>query len=156
MGNHSFISMPKKIIAPPASMAHAIVPKGARPKVAPSLINNPTIFFTLFFSSFYSAKGQKALCAPQPVVRGANPQKNLIKVNAKQRARKLESEVKKMAEPRFEIFTDDVGQFRFRLKAPNEEIIAASEGYTTKESCEKGIESVRRNAPIAKLIDLTI
>ena len=63
--------------------------------------------------------------------------------------------MKKMVEPRFEIFLDDVGQFRFRLKAPNEEIIASSQGYVAKESCEKGIESVRVNAPIAKIVDLT-
>jgi uncharacterized protein YegP (UPF0339 family) len=64
-------------------------------------------------------------------------------------------EVKKMAEPKFEIFKDEAGQFRFRLKAPNEEIIANSQGYVAKESCEKGIESIRVNAPIAKIVDLT-
>ncbi|MEG2204009.1 MAG: YegP family protein, partial [Oscillospiraceae bacterium] len=41
--------------------------------------------------------------------------------------------------------------FRFRLKARNGEIIAVSEGYRTKASCENGIESVRKNAPDAKV-----
>jgi len=47
----------------------------------------------------------------------------------------------------FETFTDKAGQFRFRLKASNGEIILASEGYTTKASCANGIASVRTNAP---------
>jgi uncharacterized protein YegP (UPF0339 family) len=61
-----------------------------------------------------------------------------------------------MVEPKFEIFLDDEGEFRFRLRAANEEIIAASQGYKTKENCKKGIESVVVNAPRAKIVDLTI
>jgi uncharacterized protein YegP (UPF0339 family) len=49
--------------------------------------------------------------------------------------------------PKFEIYKDNAGEFRFRLKARNGEIILASEGYKTKASCENGIESVRKNAP---------
>lgn len=48
---------------------------------------------------------------------------------------------------KFEIFEDKAGEFRFRLKAGNNEIILASEGYTTKTSCKNGIESVKSNAP---------
>lgn len=48
----------------------------------------------------------------------------------------------------FELFTDKAGQFRFRLKASNGEIILASEGYTTKASALNGIESTKTNAPI--------
>ena len=49
--------------------------------------------------------------------------------------------------PKWEIFNDKAGDFRFRLKAANGEIIlAASEGYTAKASAKKGIESVRSNA----------
>ena len=47
--------------------------------------------------------------------------------------------------PTFETFTDKAGQFRFRLKAKNGEIILASEGYTTKAARDNGIESVRTN-----------
>ena len=48
--------------------------------------------------------------------------------------------------PKWEIFTDKAGDFRFRLKASNGEIIlAASEGYGTKSSAKNGIDSVRRN-----------
>ena len=55
--------------------------------------------------------------------------------------------------PRFEIFTDKAGEFRFRLRATNGKEILASEGYASKESCHKGIDSVRKNAPDAKLIE---
>lgn len=48
---------------------------------------------------------------------------------------------------KFEIFEDKAGEFRFRLKAGNGEIILASEGYTAKASCQNGIESVKTNAP---------
>lgn len=47
---------------------------------------------------------------------------------------------------KFEIKTDKANQFRFNLKAGNGEIILRSEGYTTKLSCENGIESVRTNS----------
>ena len=48
--------------------------------------------------------------------------------------------------PKWEIFTDKAGDFRFRLKASNGEIIlAASEGYGAKSSAKNGIDSVRRN-----------
>ena len=53
--------------------------------------------------------------------------------------------------PKFEIYTDKAGEFRFRLKARNGEIIAASEGYTAKASCLKGVESVRKNAADAQV-----
>ncbi len=55
--------------------------------------------------------------------------------------------------PKFEIYTDKAGEFRFRLKARNGEIILASEGYKAKASCENGIESVRKNAPDAEIVE---
>ena len=57
--------------------------------------------------------------------------------------------------PKFEIYLDKAGEFRFRLKARNGEPIGASEGYTAKESCKNGIESVRKNAPGAEIVDKT-
>jgi uncharacterized protein YegP (UPF0339 family) len=56
---------------------------------------------------------------------------------------------------KFEISKDKAGKFRFHLKAANGEIIAASRGYDTRASAEKGIESVKTNAPGAKVVDLT-
>ena len=58
-----------------------------------------------------------------------------------------------MPEPVFEWFKDKAGKFRFRLKAANGEIIAVSEAYNSKEKCESGIESVKKNAPIAKIVE---
>lgn len=55
--------------------------------------------------------------------------------------------------PKFEIYKDKAGEFRFRLKARNGEIIAVSEGYVKKDSCKNGIESVRRNAVDAPVIE---
>lgn len=55
----------------------------------------------------------------------------------------------KAACPRFEIYKDKAGLYRFRLRARNGAIIAASDGYSSKSACENGIESVRRNAPDA-------
>lgn len=47
---------------------------------------------------------------------------------------------------KFEIYKDKIGDYRFRLKAGNGEIILASEGYKSKASCENGIVSVMKNA----------
>lgn len=55
--------------------------------------------------------------------------------------------------PKFEIYTDKAGEFRFRLKATNGQIIAVSEGYKAKPSCENGIASVRKNAEAAEIVD---
>lgn len=59
----------------------------------------------------------------------------------------------KAVNPKFEIYTDKAGEFRFRLKARNGEIILSSEGYSAKASCENGIESVRKNAPEAEVVE---
>lgn len=54
---------------------------------------------------------------------------------------------KALTNPKFEIYLDKSGEYRFRLKARNGSIIAVSDGYTAKASCLAGIESVRQNAP---------
>ena len=53
--------------------------------------------------------------------------------------------------PKFEMYRDKAGQFRFRLKARNGKIIAVSEGYATRSSCENGMDSVIKNAALAKI-----
>ena len=53
--------------------------------------------------------------------------------------------------PKFEMYIDKAGEYRFRLKARNGEIIATSEGYKAKAGCLNGIESVRKNAPDAEV-----
>ncbi len=59
-----------------------------------------------------------------------------------------------MANPKFEVYKDTATEYRFRLKAPNGEIIATSEAYTSKAACMNGIESVKKNAPIAEIVEL--
>ena len=54
--------------------------------------------------------------------------------------------------PKFEIYTDKAGEFRFRLKATNGQIIAVSEGYKAMASCQNGIESVKKNAVDAPVV----
>ena len=54
--------------------------------------------------------------------------------------------------PKFEVYTDKAGEFRFRLKATNGQVIATSEGYKKMASCLKGIESVKKNASDAKVV----
>ena len=58
-----------------------------------------------------------------------------------------------LTNPKFEVYTDKAGEFRFRLKARNGEIIADSEGYTRRSSCLNGIEPVRKNAPEADVVE---
>lgn len=55
--------------------------------------------------------------------------------------------------PKFEMYVDKAGEYRFRLKAKNGQIIAVSEGYKAKASCLNGIESVRKNAADGKIVE---
>lgn len=60
---------------------------------------------------------------------------------------------KRCSNPKFQLFRDKAGQFRFRLTATNGKIIAVSEGYGTKAACENGIDSVKTNAPEAETVE---
>jgi uncharacterized protein YegP (UPF0339 family) len=62
-------------------------------------------------------------------------------------------QVVSLPEPKFEWYKDKAGKFRFRLVAANGEIIAIGEAYSSKEACVNGIESVKKNAPIAKIVE---
>lgn len=55
--------------------------------------------------------------------------------------------------PKFELFQDKAGRYRFRLKAANGRVIAVSEGYAAKSGCLNGIESVQKNAPGAEIME---
>ena len=54
--------------------------------------------------------------------------------------------------PKFEIYLDKAGEYRFRLKATNGQIIAVSEGYKAMAGCMNGIESVKKNAVDAEIV----
>jgi len=57
---------------------------------------------------------------------------------------------------KFDVYKDKKGEFRFRLKAANGEIIATGESYPTKAAVLKGIASIKKNAPVAEIIDTTV
>lgn len=59
-------------------------------------------------------------------------------------------------DPVFEIQCNDGDKFHFHLKAGNGQIIAVSQSYLTMQSAEKGIASVKKNAPMAKVVDHTV
>ncbi len=65
----------------------------------------------------------------------------------------LTVEGEEVKHPKFEIYEDKAGEYRFRLKARNGEIIATSEGYKAKASCENGIASVRKNAEEGDIVN---
>ncbi|AFU03920.1 MULTISPECIES: YegP family protein [Nocardia] len=56
---------------------------------------------------------------------------------------------------KFELFTDKAAKTRWRLKAANGEVIAASQAYESKAAARNGIESVQKNAPGAAVDDQT-
>lgn len=59
--------------------------------------------------------------------------------------------------PKFEIYLDKAGMFRYRLIAPNGESLAISEdGYKSKSSCMNGIKSVGVNAMNSQIEDTTL
>ena len=56
-----------------------------------------------------------------------------------------------LTHPKFEVYQDKAGEYRFRLKARNGQIIATGEGYKKLPSCKNGIKSIVKNAPDAKI-----
>ncbi len=57
-----------------------------------------------------------------------------------------------LACPKFEVYADKAGEFRFRLKAKNGLIVAVSEGYKELKTCLNGVESVKKNAADAEVV----
>jgi len=55
---------------------------------------------------------------------------------------------------KFEVYQDKSDQYRFRLKASNGQVIATGEAYTTKKACLNGIESIKKNAADAPVVEL--
>ena len=56
-----------------------------------------------------------------------------------------------LVDAQFEIFKDEDGKYRFRLRAPDGEVLCTSDPYTTKEDCEDRIGLVRTHAPSATI-----
>ena len=76
-----------------------------------------------------------------------------VKVNAP--VAEIEDQTKEGFEeksnPKFEVYQDKAGEYRFRLTAKNGQTIASSEGYSQMAGCLNGIESVKKNAPEAEV-----
>jgi uncharacterized protein YegP (UPF0339 family) len=60
---------------------------------------------------------------------------------------------KTMTNPKYEVFLDGDGKYRFHLKAMNGEVVAASQTYQSKISAKKGIESIAINAVNAEIVE---
>lgn len=75
-----------------------------------------------------------------------------IAVDAKLEDQTVEN-FEQVTNPKFEVYKDKAGEFRFRLKARNGEIVATGESYKAKASCLNGIESIRRNAPDSPVVE---
>lgn len=63
-------------------------------------------------------------------------------------------EVEPLKPGSFEIYQDKAGEYRFKLKASNGQVIALSEGYKTKAACLNGIESVKKSSKEAPVKEL--
>ncbi|MBR2993311.1 MAG: YegP family protein [Clostridiales bacterium] len=99
--------------------------------------NGETIASSQVYKSVATAKnGIASVAANAPV---ANIENQTVK------------DFKAEVNPKFEVYKDKKGEFRFRLKAKNGQIIATSEGYSKVDSCLKGVASVKKNAPAAKI-----
>lgn len=94
--------------------------------------NGEVIASSQLYKSFATAKnGIASVTANAPV---ANIENQTVK------------DFKTELNPKFEVYKDKKGEFRFRLKAKNGQIIATSEGYSKVDSCLKGVASVKKNA----------
>ena len=56
---------------------------------------------------------------------------------------------------KFEIYKDAKGEFRFRLKAGNGEVVATGESYVNKAGVISGVDAVKRAAAEAEIDDKT-
>ncbi|MCD0484946.1 DUF1508 domain-containing protein [Streptacidiphilus sp. ASG 303] len=55
---------------------------------------------------------------------------------------------------KFEIYTDDSGSHRFRLKASDGRVLIVGDAYDSRDQCLKGIETIRKLAPYAQVKDV--
>lgn len=62
--------------------------------------------------------------------------------------------VNKAINPKFEIYKDNTGLFRFNLRAKNGQVVVSSDGYKAKASCKNGIESVKKNVVNSEIIEV--
>lgn len=105
----------------------------------------------------YAANGKTVLTSEVYTTEAAC-RKGIASVRKNAPAAKLEDQTEEgfrtLTNPKFELYQDRSGSYRFRLKARNGEIIAISEAYSAKAGCLNGVESVRKNAGDAPVLPL--
>ena len=104
----------------------------------------------------YAANGQTILTSEVYTTMAAC-RKGIASVAKNAPAAKVEDRTvencKTLTNPKFELYRDKTGFYRFRLKARNGEIIAVSETYTARAGCLNGIENVKKNAMDAEILE---
>ena len=56
---------------------------------------------------------------------------------------------------KFEIYRDESGEYRWRFRTDNNEIVATGEGYPCKDDCEHAIQLLKDQVPLATVINGT-
>lgn len=101
------------------------------------------------------ASNGEVIASSQVYKSAATAKKGIASVAANAAVANIENQTEKdfkpVASPKFEVYKDKKGEFRFRLKAKNGQIIATGEGYSKVDSCLKGVASVKKNAVGAKI-----
>jgi len=104
----------------------------------------------------YAANGQTILTSEVYTTEAAC-RKGLESIRKNAPKAKLEDQTepdyKSLTNPKFELYRDKAGSYRFRLRARNGQIIGVSESYTGKAGCLNGIESVKKNALDAEIME---
>ncbi|MDR0508529.1 MAG: YegP family protein [Candidatus Methanoplasma sp.] len=101
------------------------------------------------------ASNGKVICTSQVYANESSCLNGIESVRTNSRSKiedQTEEKYKKLTNPKYEIYLDSSDKYRFRLKAMNGEIVAASQGYISKESCKNGIASISKNATGALII----
>jgi uncharacterized protein YegP (UPF0339 family) len=101
------------------------------------------------------ASNGKVICTSQVYANESSCLNGIESVKTNSRSKTEDQTIegyKKLTNPKYEIFLDAGQKYRFRLKAMNGEIVAASQGYKSKESCKNGIASISKNATGAQVI----
>ncbi len=78
---------------------------------------------------------------------------SVVKNSGAEVENQTEDHYTELPRPKYEVYKDKRGEFRFRLIATNGRIIAVGESYKTVASCLNGINSIKKNAPDAKIED---
>lgn len=104
----------------------------------------------------YAANGQSILTSEVYTTLAAC-RKGVESVRKNAPAAKVEDQTmegfRKLTNPKFEVYQDKAGAYRFRLKARNGETIAVSERYNARAGCINGVESVKKNAQEAQVLE---